>query len=387
MLLPTHRPPHTPGEIRQALSLVRMHGAQTRAFFERKVREYLGTERFVATGSGRRALYFGMRLLGIGQGDQVIYPAYTPAIVPLIIRATGAEAVPCDVTPQDWTLDPGLVSGLITDRTRAVLPVHQYGCPPDLGKLGEICRKNDLFLVENAAPAFGAWCSGKPAGMTGDVGIFSFGLGKSLSLGGGGGLVVRDPALFPRAARDLAPVGSRSSLSLLATLFASRGLSHPALYHTAGFRLKRFRVAREYRNYTRDLADARDLAPLAYGLGACGLARRCFEERVRNAAYYRALLRDSPGIRPQSEREGSASISTRFFVVTRSPAAREAICQALVHEGIEPGPPEDLWFLPAAAGAREEDFPVSRQLAETLVGIPVYTRIPVETIRRVFSAP
>jgi dTDP-4-amino-4,6-dideoxygalactose transaminase len=385
MLIPIHRPPHSLREIRLAISLVQAHGPRIRPIFEEAVTGWLGTRQFLTTGSGRRALFLGMKLLDIGPGDEVIYPAYTPAIVPLVIRATGADPVPCDVTAQDWTLDPDAVLSRITDRTRAILPVHVYGYPPDLPGLDAICRRYGLLLVENAANAFGATCAGRQAATWGDMGIFSFGLGKSLSLGGGGGLVVRDPDLFERAAGEAVPEESRSSVSLLGSLLASLGLSHPAVYGLLGLRFKTRRVSREYRGYDRDLSDRRDPSPLAFALGITGLRSQPWRNRILNAGYYRELFRDLPNIRLQEVREGIAPVFTRFFVQTRSPAAQEAARRALFREGIEPSIPDDHPFTLPRSSGDTGDLPVSRSLAGTLVGIPVYTRIPDETLRRIFT--
>ena len=172
-------------------------GDKVKTFQERFAR-YQEARFATCVPNGTLALLAAFMALGIGPGDEVIAPAYTfiASISPALLL--GARPVLVDIDPDSYTLDPHLVEQAITARTKAIVPVHLAGRPANLDALLEITRGHGLGLVEDACQAWGAEWQGQRVGALGDLGAFSFQLGKNLTAGEGGALVTNDPDLNER---------------------------------------------------------------------------------------------------------------------------------------------------------------------------------------------
>ena len=169
--------------------------------FEGRFAASVGAREAVAVSSGTAALFLSLRVLGIGPGDEVIVPALTFIASVNSSVHTGAAPVLVDVEPRTWNLDPARVEAAITDRTRAVMLVHQLGFPAALQALQEIADRHGLPLVEDSACAVGSRAHGRPIGASGNPGCFSFHPRKVLVTGEGGMIVVGDPELAARVRR------------------------------------------------------------------------------------------------------------------------------------------------------------------------------------------
>ena len=159
------------------------------AEFEAQVAEYSGTKRAVGCASGTDALLLALMALGVGDGDEVITTPYTFFATGGSIARSGAKPVYVDIDPQTYNLDPAKIEAAITDRTKAVMPVHLYGQCADMDRINEIAKRHDLFVVEDAAQAIGAEYKGRRAGSLGDIGCFSFFPSKNLGGYGDGGMI------------------------------------------------------------------------------------------------------------------------------------------------------------------------------------------------------
>jgi dTDP-4-amino-4,6-dideoxygalactose transaminase len=160
--------------------------------FEQAFADWCGAKYGVSTSNGTTALHTGLGGLGIGPGDEVIVPSYSFIASAFSILQAGAVPVFADVQKDSHTLDPEDVESKISDRTKAILPVHLYGIVSDMGPLLEIAKKHDLRVVEDCAQAHGATWRGQKVGTIGDVGCFSFCQSKTFTTGGEGGCVVTD---------------------------------------------------------------------------------------------------------------------------------------------------------------------------------------------------
>jgi len=172
--------------------------------FESKWAEWNGTRFAVSCTNGTAALHIAVAGLGIGPGDEVIVPSYSFIASSFAIVQAGAIPVFCDVT-EDHTIDPALIPGLITKRTRAIIVVHLYGVVADMGPILQIAKENNLKVIEDCAQCFGGEYNGIKAGAIGDAGCFSFCQSKHFTTGGEGGMVVtnnEDLAWECRSFRD-----------------------------------------------------------------------------------------------------------------------------------------------------------------------------------------
>lgn len=161
--------------------------------FEIILAEYLGANDVVATGSGTAAIIFALLSLEINTGDEVIIPTYVCDSVSKAVRAVGAIPVLCDVT-EHWVMDPECVRNKITNRTKAIIVVHTFGIAADIEAFLEL----GIPIIEDSCQAFGGMYKGRPLGLTGTIGIFSFHATKCLTTGEGGAVVSRDVDIMNR---------------------------------------------------------------------------------------------------------------------------------------------------------------------------------------------
>ena len=157
--------------------------------FEREFAEWVGTGHAVAVGNGTLALDLALKAIGIGPGDEVIVtPRTFIASISTVVNA-GATPVFADVDRDSGNLAPASVAAVVTDRTRAIIPVHLAGWPADLDALAEIARPRGIRIVEDCAQAHGARIGDRMVGSIGDIGAWSFCQDKIMTTGGEGGMV------------------------------------------------------------------------------------------------------------------------------------------------------------------------------------------------------
>lgn len=164
--------------------------------FEESIAAYLGVDHAIGLASGTDALVIALRALNIGDGDEVIIPAYTFFATAGTVMSVGAKPVIVDVDPQSYQIDVSRIEAAITPKTKAIIPVHLYGHPVEMNPILEISRKHGLKVIEDNAQGFGAEYLGKKTGSFGDIGCLSFFPTKNLgAYGDGGAVVTNDPVL------------------------------------------------------------------------------------------------------------------------------------------------------------------------------------------------
>lgn len=168
-----------------------IQGEETRAF-EKEFAAFQDADYGVATNSGTSALEIALRAAGTRVGDEVIVPAYTFVATATAALANGAIPVFADIGLETFNVDPASVESCISERTRAIVPVHFGGRPADMDALVQLAKKHDLVLIEDAAQAWGASWRGRKVGAIGDLGCFSFQSSKNVSAGEGGIILTND---------------------------------------------------------------------------------------------------------------------------------------------------------------------------------------------------
>jgi len=162
--------------------------------FEAELAEAFGVRDAVTVANGTEALQLALEALGVGAGDEVVTTPMSAAFTALAIERAGARPVFADVEPDTLNLSPAAAARAITDRTKALLPVHLYGHPADLGALGALAAERGLHLVEDACQAHGARYGERSVGGFGALAALSFYPTKNLGgLGDGGAVLVGDP--------------------------------------------------------------------------------------------------------------------------------------------------------------------------------------------------
>ncbi|MBI2907686.1 MAG: DegT/DnrJ/EryC1/StrS family aminotransferase [Chloroflexi bacterium] len=183
-------------------------GDNVRAF-EEEFSGYVGASHGVGVGSGTEALHLALVACGVQPGDEVITVPNTA--VPTVSAISFARATPVfvDIDPQSYNMDPALLEGAITPKTRAVIPVHLFGQAADMDPILAIARQHDVKVVEDCAQAHGALYRGKKVGPFGDVGCFSFYPSKNLGAYGDGGMIVTNDAATAEKCRLLRNYGEK----------------------------------------------------------------------------------------------------------------------------------------------------------------------------------
>ena len=169
------------------------------AEFEQKFAEWVGAKYGIAVNSGTAALHVALLSCGIGEGDEVITTPFTFIASGNAIVYTGAKPVFADIDLKTYTLNPDSIEELITENTKAILPVQLYGQSANMDKINEIARKHGLIVIEDAAQAHGATSNGKKVGSMGDMACFSFYPTKNMTTSEGGIITTDDEDLAENA--------------------------------------------------------------------------------------------------------------------------------------------------------------------------------------------
>jgi dTDP-4-amino-4,6-dideoxygalactose transaminase len=180
---------------------------------QREWAEYLGVAHCLALNTGTAALHCACAAVGVGPGDEVIVPAFTFVATAMAVVHQGATPVFCDVDPRTYNLDPARVEARVTERTRAIMPVHLHGLPAEMDEIRALAARHGLAVIEDAAQSHGATYHGRKTGSLGDCAGFSLNATKNLSGGEGGLFVTDDPDRMTTARRlsvfgeDVNPTG------------------------------------------------------------------------------------------------------------------------------------------------------------------------------------
>ncbi len=178
-------------------------------FFEEEFAAYCEAKYAVGLDSGTSALELGLRALGIGPGDEVLVPTNSFIASASAVSFTGAKPVLVDANPFTYTIDVQELTKHITPRTRAIMPVHLYGQPAEMGTIMQVAEQHNLFVIEDACQAHGARYKGRRVGSFGQVAAFSFYPAKNLGGCGDGGALVTNDQGIAEAVRVMRNCGQR----------------------------------------------------------------------------------------------------------------------------------------------------------------------------------
>jgi len=322
------------------------------AEFERRFAERVGAEHGVAVSSCTTALHLCLHLLGIGPGDEVVVPSFSFIATANCAVYVGATPVFADVEPEDGNLSVRTVEPALTERTRAVVVVHQGGMPADVEPLRRLCASRGIALVEDAACAAGSRYRGAPASAGAQLAAWSFHPRKLLTTGEGGMLTTSDPELAVGARR---PREHGINVSAAAR-HASR---QPVLesYLEVGF------------NYRMTDIQA------AVGLVQLGKLDAMVRRRRELAERYREVLADVPGVRPVRDPAWGESNVQSFWIELGEayPLGRNELLASLAEQGVSArGGIMAAHRQPAYAGHRHGDLSVTERLTDNTLILPLF---------------
>jgi dTDP-4-amino-4,6-dideoxygalactose transaminase len=276
--------------------------------FESAYAKLLGAKRCLATASGTTALIVAMHVLGVDAGDEVIVSPFTFIASYNAILFHKALPVLADTDPATLTIDPASIESRITDRTRAVMPVHIYGMPCDMDPIVALARKHRLAVVEDACQAWLAEYRGNKCGTIGDLGCFSFQNSKHLPSGEGGAITGNSDDLIDRA----------GSFHDCGRPYGGFKGARPNFTRGGNFRMQHFQAAMLLQQIDKLQSDT---------------ARRC-----ENASRLTASLKEIPGIAPARLPENSRAVwhlyPFRYDAEKFQGLSRDKFIKAMRAEGI-----------------------------------------------------
>jgi dTDP-4-amino-4,6-dideoxygalactose transaminase len=178
------------------------------SFFEKEFAKYCGTKYCIGVGNGLEALFLVLKSWKIGKGDEVIVPSNTYIATWLAVSQTGAKPIPVEPNVDTNNIDPSKIEDAITEKTKAIIPVHLYGLPADMSEIIKIANKYGIKVLEDSAQAHGATYKNKKTGNLGDASGFSFYPTKNLGAFGDGGAVTTNDEVLADDLRNLRNYGS-----------------------------------------------------------------------------------------------------------------------------------------------------------------------------------
>lgn len=349
------------------------------AEFERLVAQHTGAGFAIATTSCTTALHLSLIAAGIGPGDEVIVPAFTWIATANVVEYLGARPIFCDIDPATFNLDADRVAGLVTNRTKALLPVHLFGLCADMDRLMDVSEAHGLKVIEDAACALDAWQGNRHAGTFGESGCFSFHPRKVITTGEGGMIVTNDEetAMKCRILRDHGAVASdlvrhQSQTGYLLTAFEQLGF-----------------------NYR--------MTDLQAALGVCQMHKlnEIQTSRRHLAARYDEALADLEGLSTPRVPEGSVhgyqayvcrltGLSDDLGNLQTLHEKRNRIMQALQSDGVSTRQGthavHSLGLYHRKYGLRPDDFPAAYAADRLTMAIPLYSGMSVEEQDRVIES-
>jgi dTDP-4-amino-4,6-dideoxygalactose transaminase len=228
-----------------------IHGEELKAF-ESEFAEYCNVKYCIGVGNGLDALHLILCTMDIGAGDEVIVPSNTFIATWLAVSYAGATPVPVEPDKATYNIDPNRIEEAITEKTKAIMPVHLYGQPADMDSILEIADKYRIKVIEDAAQAHGALYKKKRVGGLGDAAGFSFYPGKNLGAFGDGGAVTTNDPIIAEKVRQLSNYGSQVKYSHNIKGFNSRldeiqaALLRVKLRHLDEWNARRRKIADKY---------------------------------------------------------------------------------------------------------------------------------------------
>ncbi|MCC6616422.1 MAG: DegT/DnrJ/EryC1/StrS family aminotransferase [Anaerolineae bacterium] len=323
--------------------------------FEQDFAEYCGRKYAIGVDSGLSALKILLRAYEIGEGDEVIIPANTFVATAAAVTFAGARPVLVDIKPGTYNIDVDKIEAAITERTRAIMPVHLYGIPVDMDPLLEIAKKHNLIVIEDTAQGHGALYKGRRAGSFGDAAGFSFYPAKNLGAAGDAGAIVTDDEQIADRCRWLRNCGSKEKY-----------------LHTM-----------EPYNHRLDTIQAAILKIKLPHLDGWS------EQRRQAANLYNELLADTEVVTPAIPADTEPVwhlyvVRTKYRAELQKHLTERGIGTAIhypipVHE-------QPFYMENVPLGYKHGDFPVTEEYAAEILSLPMYPAITEAEIREVVDA-
>lgn len=316
--------------------------------FEREFAEKMGAGHGIGCANGTASLSLALEALGVGAGDEVITVSHTFIATAEAICHVSAQPVFVDIEPAAYGMDPTLLEAAITQRTRAIIPVHLYGAPCDMDPILAVARKHDLKVIEDAAQAHFATYHGRCVGSLGDCGSFSFYPGKNLGAYGDAGFIST----------------SSDETALLLRKLRDHGRTSKYAHDVIGY------------NQRMDALQAAILSVKLRHIDDWIAARR------KIAAHYDARLRPA-GFKTIAPRPDTEPV---YHLYVAEASNRDAVADTLAREGIATGVHYPIPLHRQAAlsnSGPHRPLPVTEKAAAKVISLPIYPELTLQNVDRI----
>ena len=342
-------------------------GGEEVSAFEEEFAAYAGAKYGISCGNGTDALVLALRALGIGPGDEVITVSWTFFATAESISAVGATPVFVDVCPDTYCMDPELIEPAITNKTKAVIPVHFYGQSCDMDRIRAICKKHNLYLVADCAQSAGTTYKGKRKNTLGDVSCFSFFPTKNLGCDGDGGMVLTDDENVARACRSLKVHGSgKDGLCTLKRMYEIQNKKIPSNMPVG---------ETKYYNYLIGYNSRLDAIQAAILRKKLAHLDEFIAGRRNNARLYNNAFADLAVETPFEMENGEHS----YYIYALKHPKAQLIMERLKSLGVPTGTyypvPLHLQGAFAELGYQKGDLPVTEELSISTFVLPVFPEL------------
>ena len=344
--------------------------------FEKEFAEYVGVKHAISVGNGTDALVIALKSLGIGAGDEVITTPFTFFATAETISAVGATPVFVDVEKDTFNIDPSKIEEKITEKTKAIVPVHIFGQSAKMDEINAIAKKHNLKVIEDACQAIGGKYKGRNIGTLGDVACFSFFPTKNLGCAGDGGIIVTDNDDVATIARALRTHGSGENGQKAYNLLNNINEEIDTVQNaddTVYNPLKYYNYLIGY-NTRLDAIQAAILRVKLPHIDEWNAKRR------EIAKVYDERLKDTDLVTPAVSEE---NVPVYHMYILQS-ENREAMLSKLKEKGVATGVyypvPLHLQKVYKDLGYKEGDIPVAEYLSHRTFAIPVYPELTEEQV-------
>ncbi len=322
--------------------------------FEEKFSKYFNLDFGVSTSSGTTALHLAIEALDIKRGDEVIVPTLTFIATANVVKYTGAKPVFVDSNRNYWCIDPEKIEEKITQRTKAIMPVHLYGHPCDMDAISKIAKEHDLYIVEDCAEAHGAKYKGKKVGTFGIISCFSF-YGNKIITTGEGGMCVTD----------------NEELAEKMRILRDHGMSPQKRYwhKVIGF------------NYRMTNLQA------AIGVAQLEKLDKFAEKKRKNAETYNQFLKNVEGLVLPPEMPWAKNVYWMYSILVENNFGinRDQLIEKLADSDIDSRP----FFYPIHTMPpykENEEYPIAEEISKEGLNLPSSVKLSNEDLERIVSA-
>jgi len=321
------------------------------AEFEKAFAKYCGTKYAVTTDNGTSALIVALIAAGIGPGDEVVTTPFTFIATANSIMFTGARPVFVDINPNTFNIDPEKIEGSITNKTKAIMPVHLYGLMADMEKINKIAKSHDLIVIEDAAQAHGASINKKRAGSWGVAGCFSFYPTKNMTTGEGGMITTNN-----------------IKIAIKARLIRNQGMEKRYYHDMVGYNFRMTEIS------------------AAIGLEQLKKLETFTKKRIENANYLNQKLAGIEGVVTPNTPKGYRHVFHQYTVRTSN---RDKLIQKLDRAGIGYG----IYYpLPVHKQKAFKNLkfktsaPVSEKIAKEVISLPIHPTLEKKELNKIIAS-